>query len=461
MTTSSPHPIPTGPRGLPLVGPLFSFGRDPTGFVTDVARRHGDIARFDVLGTPHFLLSHPDHVQRVLVEHQADEMKDEFTRGLARVVGRGLLTSEGPLWKRQRKLAAPSFSRADVAVYARAMVDRAAALAAEITAPVTRDVHEDMTDVTVDIVVRTLFAREVATGDIGATVGATLTSYRRSFVGPQRMLPEWVPTRSRRVFRRGVRRIDALLGAVIRDARASQQRGSDLLSRLLAAGEADGTGMDNRQLRDELVTMFLAGHETTSIALTSTLYLLGSHPELAARARAELDEVLGERAAGADDLPRLRLLDAILRESMRLYPPAWMVGREALRDLEIGGARIPAGAQLLLSQWVVHRDARWFDAPEEFRPDRWLDGRAASLHRYAYFPFGGGPRVCIGNHFAMLEAVLILATLLQRIEITAAPETELALSPAGRSGRADRCSCSTGRAARVSAAAARRTRHGG
>jgi cytochrome P450 len=432
MTTPAPTTTtpPTGPRGLPLVGPLFDFARDPAAFVARVQREHGDVASFRVLGTPTFLVSHPDHIQRVLVELHADETKDQITRGLIRILGQGLLTSEGQVCKRQRKLAAPSFSRADVSVYARAMVDRARALVDDVRAPAVRDVHDDMTAVTLDVVVRTLFARDVAHGDIGETVGATLSSYRTAYIGPQRMLPEWVPTRSRRVFRRGVKRIDEVLAGVIRDARAHGQRGSDLLSRLLAATDEGGAGMSDQQLRDEIITLFLAGHETTAIALTSALYLMARHPDIAARAREELDRVLGTRPAGADDMPKLTLIDAILRETMRLYPPAWIVGREPVREIEIGGVKIPPGAQVLISQWVVHRDARWFPSPEEFRPDRWLDGSTADLHRYAYFPFGGGPRVCIGNHFAMLEAVLILATLLQHLEVEAVPETHFKLAPA-------------------------------
>ena len=433
-TTTTEAAAPTGPRGLPLVGPLFEFGRDPTAFVTRVSRAHGDIASFRILGTPTFLVSHPDHIQRVLVDLHGDEMKDQITRGLIRILGQGLLTAEGPLWKRQRKLAAPSFSRADVAVYARAMVERTDALVREIAAagaPAVRDVHADMTAVTLDVVVRTLFAREIAEhGDIGETVGATLSSYRKAYIGPQRMLPPWVPTRSRRTFQRGVRRIDEVLAGIIREARASQVRGSDLLSRLLAATDTDGSGMSDQQLRDEIITLFLAGHETTAIALTSALYLLARHPEVAARARAEIDQALGERPAGAEDLARLPLVDAILRETMRIYPPAWIVGREPVRDIEIGGVTVPAGSQVLISQWVVHRDPRWFPEPEVFRPDRWLDGSTAKLHRYAYFPFGGGPRVCIGNHFAMLEAVLILATLLRRVSFEPTAATRFELAPA-------------------------------
>lgn len=425
-----PLASPPGPRGLPWVGSLLPFARDPLAFVSSVAQRHGDIARFTLLGTPTFLLSHPDQVQHILVERPADEIKDEITRGLDRILGQGLLTSEGALWKRQRKLAAPSFSRADVAVYARAMVERTAALVADVGAAEVRDVHTDMTSVTLDVVVRTLFGRE-ATGveDVGETVGALLSAYRRAYIGPQRMLPSWVPTGSRRTFRRGVRRIDEVLAGIIAEARASQRRGSDLLSRLLAATDDEGSGMSDRQLRDEIVTMFLAGHETTAIALTSALYLLATNPDIAARVRAELDAKLGGRPAEAADAPQLKLLDAVVRETMRLYPPAWIIGREAVRPIDIPGAHIPAGSQILMSQWVLHRDPRWFDQPTTFRPDRWLDGSTSSIHRYAYIPFGGGPRVCIGNHFAMLEAVLILATFLQRLEVEPVADTALKLAP--------------------------------
>ena len=187
--------------------------------------------------------------------------------------------------------------------------------------------------------------------------------------------------------------------------------------------------MSDRQLRDEIVTLFLAGHETTAIALTCALHALAAHPDVAARVHAEIDATLGDRPAESADLSRLKLLDAVVRETMRLYPPAWIIGREAVKPIDLPGAHIPAGSQILISQWVMHRDARWFPEPTTFRPDRWLDGSTASLHRHAYIPFGGGPRVCIGNHFAMLEAVLILATYLQRLEVALAPDTTLKLAP--------------------------------
>lgn len=431
--STRPSPLP-GPRGLPWLGMLGPFARDPLGFIERCARDHGDAVGFTVAGKRLFLLSHPDRIQEVLVEHAGASLKDEITSGLSRILGEGLLTSEGATWRRQRKLAAPSFSRADIADYGQAMGARAAALADEIDAagPGTRDVHDDLTRVTLDVVVATLFAREVPGADaVGATVGELLSAFRQAYMGGQRVLPDWVPTRARRTVWRTRRQIDELLGGVIRAARASGQRGSDLLSRLLAATDDDGTGMDDRRLRDEIVTMFLAGHETTAAALTAALYLLANHPEEAAVVRRETDEVLGGRPAGAADLARLRRTEAVVREAMRLYPPAWIIGREATRELRLAdGVVIPPGGQILLSQWVVHRDPRWFAEPDRFRPARWLDGSTAELHKYAFFPFGGGPRVCIGNHFAMLEAVVVLATLMDRLELAALPTTRLDLEPA-------------------------------
>jgi cytochrome P450 len=427
----APSSAPTGPRGLPGVGALLAFARDPLRFVEEMARRHGDVARFPVAGNTTFLVSHPDAIKQVLVDRAGDEIKDQITRGLVRVLGHGLLTSEGDVWRRQRRRAAPSFGRAEVAVYGRAIVARAERMAERIGAREVRDVHADAAAVTLDVVVETLFAHEARGVEaVGPTVCALLSSYRRAFIGPQRFLPAWAPTRSRRVFRRAVREIDEVLAGIVRDARAAGRRGDDLLSHLLAATDDEGRAMDDRQLRDEIVTLFLAGHETTAIALTTALYLLASHPDVAARARAEIDAVLADRPAEAADAARLPFVDAIVREAMRLYPPAWIVGREAVRDVTIGGVTIPAGGQILASQWVVHRDARWFPEPTAFRPGRWLDGSTASIPRFAYFPFGGGPRICIGNHFAMLEAILILATLIRRIDVDLVPESRLELSPA-------------------------------
>jgi cytochrome P450 len=242
-------------------------------------------------------------------------------------------------------------------------------------------------------------------------------------------LPEWFPTPSKLRYREAVRQIDAIIGRIIRQRQSGQHDPGDLLGRLLAARDDGGGRMSDAQMRDELVTLFLAGHETTALSLAYCFYLLATHPEAEARWQTELDTVLEGRPPTAADVPRLMYTDWIVRESMRLYPPAWTIAREALADCQIGGFHIPQGAQLWPVQWIVHRDPRWFDRPDEFLPERWDGDLARRLPRCAYFPFGDGPRICIGQSFAMLEAVLILATIGQRMRLTVRPGFRLQLAP--------------------------------
>jgi cytochrome P450 len=375
------------------------------------------------------LLSHPDHVQEVLVQ-QADRLaKDQITSGLSRILGEGLLTSEGATWKRQRKLAAPSFSRADVAVYGQAMGARGAALADEITRTGggARDVHADMTRVTLDVVVETLFAREVpGVGSLGDTVGELLTAFRRAFIGGQRLLPDWVPTASRRTVWRTRRQIDELLLGVIQRARAGDVSGPDLLSMLIEARDAEtGEAMDDRQLRDEAMTIFLAGHETTANALTFSWLLLSRYPAAYRELRAEVTQALGGRSPGVDDLARLSQPRRVVQEAMRLYPPAWIIGRSTNEPDEIGGYEIPARSIVFVSPYVIHRHPGLWENPEGFDPGRF----ATEPPRGAYLPFGAGPRMCIGNGFAMMEAELVLATLAQRLRFDLVPGEPVKLEP--------------------------------
>lgn len=246
-------------------------------------------------------------------------------------------------------------------------------------------------------------------------------------------LKDWVPTPRNLRMNRAVATIDRVLYKIIAQRRASGARTDeskqDLLGILLDARDEDGAKMDDRQLRDEAVTLFLAGHETTALALAHTFYLLSKHPDVERKLLAEIDSVLGGKLATAEDVRRLTYTDQVLKESMRLFPPAWTTGREATEPIELGGYSIPKGAQLLVSQWVVHRDPRWFPNPEGFDPERWDAKRAAAVPKYAYFPFGGGPRVCIGNHFAMMEAALLLVTLLQRYRFELLPGQRLDLKP--------------------------------
>jgi cytochrome P450 len=231
-------------------------------------------------------------------------------------------------------------------------------------------------------------------------------------------------------FRKAIRNVDAIIGHILADRRRSGEDRGDLLSALLAAQDEAGNAMSDRQLRDECVTLFLAGHETTSIALGNTLYLLSKHPEIEARVHEEARSVLGSRAASSDDFPRLELTERVIKESMRLYPPVYTIGRQLLSDFELGGYTIPKGHMLLFVQWVTHRSAKCFTDPLRFDPDRWLPERAKTIHKYAYFPFGGGPRICIGNHFAMMEAVLVLSTLIREYRFDLLPGQSLELQPA-------------------------------
>jgi cytochrome P450 len=292
-----------------------------------------------------------------------------------------------------------------------------------------RDVHADMMRLALDIVARTLFGASAA--GQAETVGRALEALMTYYASVMSLLPwlRWLPTPGNRRFRRAVRDLNAVVYDMIARRRADGPGGEDLLSRLLPLRDEAGRGMTDRELRDEVVTLFLAGHETTALALSYCFYLLATHPDAEARLSAELAEVLRGRSPTSSDVPRLRYAEWVVKESMRLYPPAPSIGREAINDCEIGGYHVPKGTQIGLVQWIVHRDPRWFDEPEAFKPERWDNDRAKRLPRGAYFPFGDGPRICIGTHFAMMETVLILATVLQRYRLELAPGYRLELFP--------------------------------
>jgi cytochrome P450 len=287
----------------------------------------------------------------------------------------------------------------------------------------TRDLQAEMNCLTLEITAQTLFgaAADDRTAEVRGALAAAFAGFDAR-LGSWLRLPEWVPTPKNLAARRAVRRLDEIVYGFIRRRRASGEQRDDLLSILLhARDEGDGSGMTDRQLRDEAMTLFLAGHETTALALTWTGYLLAQHPGAAAKLRAELQAVLGGRPPAVADLPRLAYAERVVLESMRLYPPAYAIGREAAAPCEVLGYPVPAGTTVFMSQWVMHRDPRFWHDPEKFDPDRWEGGLAQRLPRFAYFPFGGGPRLCIGNHFAMMEAVLVLATMAQRFRLTLVP----------------------------------------
>jgi cytochrome P450 len=406
---------------------LFHFAKDPLRAFTEAARRYGDVVEFTQLRGDYLLLSHPDVIEAVL-QHKGGELrKDFFTRDLGAILGQGLLNAEGEVWRRQRKLMAPTFQPRELAVFADSMNACADALALQLTDGELRDVHADGMHLALDVVVRTLFGSKLERfDDVERALGEITTQFRLLWQTWRALLPRWMPLPARERLKRIRAELEVILLELIQRKRLTP--GKDLLSYLIALTDEEGHGMTDEQLKDESMTLFLAGHETTALAFTYTFRLLARHPEIYARVLAEVDDVLAGRAPTHADVERLRFTSAVVRESLRLYPPVWTIARQATADIEIAGVPIAANTQVILSQWVVHRDARWFREPERFRPERWLAGECANLPRFAYFPFGGGPRVCIGHHFALLELVLLVARLSQTVTFEPTDE-ELVLAP--------------------------------
>jgi cytochrome P450 len=395
-------------------GQLGSVRRDPLGFFTHCARTYGDITGMRYFNFRVFFINNPDYIEDVLVNNARKFHKGRVLQANKNVFGEGLLTSEGSFWLRQRRLAQPAFHRARIAAYAETMVGYTERLFDSWRDGEERDIHQEMMRVTLQIVGKTLFDADVARDAKEVGESLELLMELSADFGRAILIPSWVPTLGNIRKSRAIKRLDKIIYRIIEERRKSGRDAGDLLSMLLAARDEDGSRMTDKQLRDESITLFLAGHETTANLLSWTWWLLAQNPMAEKKMHAELDGVLGGKVPTFDDVAKLRYTELVLTESMRLYPPAWGTARVAIEDHEIGGYKVPKGTGVSLSQWVMHRDPRWFDAPEEFRPERWEDGLAKRLPRFAYFPFGGGPRQCIGNTFALMEATLVLATIAQR-----------------------------------------------
>lgn len=414
---------PPGPPGRLLLGNLPEFARDLLGFFTACAKQYGDIVSMRLGRRPAYLVNSPALVEAVLVTRHRNFVKHSFFwRHVEAIFGRGLLTSEGDFWLRQRRLLAPAFHHDRIQAYGQVMVDRAERMLEGWRDGEIRDVHPDMMHLTLEIVAKALFDAEVTADvdEVGEALDTVLEQVAARFRRPFG-IPDWIPTPGNRRYRRGVARLERVVYRIIAEHRARRAPGTDLLSVLMSIRDDAGRGMSERQLRDESVTLLLAGHETTALVLSWTWVLLARHPEVSRMLERELERTLGDRPPSLSDLPALRYTEAVILESMRLFPPAYAIGREAVSDGELGGYPVPAGTTIFMSPWVMHRDARFYDDPERFAPERWMDGLAERLPRFAYLPFGGGPRVCIGNRFAMMEAVLILATVARRFRLALAP----------------------------------------
>jgi cytochrome P450 len=422
--------LPTMPHHLPVLGHVLSYARNPLGFFQRAAKL-GPLTRIDLMGIRAVMVNDPDLVEAICVTQNRQFKKDRFAQDLQRVLGKGLLTSDGDFWRRQRKLAQPAFHRDRIAGYGKTMIDLTLSTIERWKDGEPRDAHTDMMALTLDIVGKTLFGADV--GSRAREIGECLEHVSERYADTIAMaVPHWdkLPTPLNRRFRAAVVRLDGIMRELLASHRAGKTGdGHDLLSMLMAARDDDGSGMSDDQLRDEAITILLAGHETTAIALSFTWLLLSQNPEVRARLEAEVDEVFGDRPPTHADLPRLVFTERVVRESMRLYPPAWSIGREAADDVELGGERFDRGTWFWFFPWVMHRDARWFENPERFDPDRWSGDLAKRIPRFAYFPFSGGPRQCIGNSFATMELVLCLATITRRFRLEVAPDYELELVP--------------------------------
>jgi cytochrome P450 len=416
--------LPDGPPRTLLWGNLRELASDRLGGLTAYAREYGDVVPLRLGFFPYVLVSHPALIEEVLVNENRNFVKGREYRLNRLTLGRGLLTSEGSFWLRQRRLVQPAFRRESVRRHAPEIVAAAERIVGrwEEDEPQV-DLLAAMLRIALDAAARTLFGADLAgrEADIFHGLEAALLRFRERFDSVF-ALPDSVPTPRNVRLRRAIKRLDRTVYSLIAERREGRHADDDLLALLLAASE-DGAGMTDVQLRDEVVTLMLAGHETTANALVWTWYLLARNPDCDRRVGDEVTAVLGERAPTAADVPNLRYTDLVVREALRLYPPSWGITRQAVREVTLGGYRLRAGTHVAMCQWIVHRDPRWFDEPERFQPERWNETRP-DLPRYAYFPFGGGQRLCVGSPFAMLELILVVASIAQRFRLELMQETD-------------------------------------
>lgn len=426
---------PPGPTGSFKLLAMSDFRRDPLAFFQTLAAEYGDIAQFQMGPQRINLISSPEEIRRVLVTENASFMKGRFLQIAKReFLGDGLLTSEGELHQKQRRLIQPLFHRQMIHQYGHVMVDYGTRLRTRWQPGQNVNMAEEMMRLTLAIVGKTLFDADVESD--APAIGEALTVLLEMFdeiTNPMMALPllRKIPTRRRRRFQKARALIDSVILQVINDYRHGHSDRRHLLSVMMDARDTDGdgSGMSDQQIRDEALTLFLAGHETTANALSWTWYLLSQHPRVEHQFHQELDSVLQGRLPSAEDLPLLPYTRLILTESMRLYPPAWIVGRMALHDYPIQNYVIHKGEVVVACQYIVHHDPRWYDNPYEFRPERWLENKRSDLPKFAYFPFGGGPRVCVGEAFAWMEGILLLATLGQQWQMRMISDEPVKLHP--------------------------------
>ena len=431
-----PGPVIRSPLAQLKFG--LDYLRDPLGILGRFQAQYGDFYRLQVGELQQFTITHPDDIREVLVTQASKFVKDSSYRdpkaGIARYLGNGLLTSDGAFWKRQRRLVAPAFHPRRIETYAAAMVEHTTAMLAGWRDGARLDIAAAMSSLTLAIVAKVLFSTDVSAATVRITAAMEII---QKVLGETMFMPSWVPDPRQWQALRARRDLDTVVYRIIDEWRAVGEDRGDLLSMLLLAEDEDGQRMTDQQLRDELITLILAGHETTANTLNWAWMLLAQHPEVEAKLHAELDAVLAGRPPQLEDLPQLVYTEMVIKEVMRLYPAAWSVSREAIAEVELRKGVLPRGSVVYVLLYFTQRDPRWWSDPERFDPERFRSEHMAAIPRYAYLPFGGGPRVCIGNGFAMMEARLLLATIASRYRLallpghTVTPAPLITLNPKG------------------------------
>lgn len=419
---------PPGPNGLPILGNSLQFFRNPTSFAERCIRTYGDVVSLRVAGTPTFLLGHPDHVKYVLADNFENYEKGALYREELSFLGDGLLVSEGDHRAQQRKLIAPQFHPDRIERYARIMVAYAERTVAELPANEPVAVDEWMQGLALEIIAKALMDVDVSTSapEIRRALEDVMEGARASSRIPV-SVPGWVPTPGNVRYDRAMDTFDSIVADIIREHREDPDPPDTVVSTLVDASDSSDYSLTDRQIRNEITTLLLAGHDTTALGLSYTLYLLAKHPDEQRHLLEEIDRVVGDGSPDPDDVADLDRTEAAIKEGLRLFPPSYLFVRDAIDSDEIGGFRVPSGSMVVLHPWSVHRDERFFDDPARFDPGRWDDGLESELHSFAYFPFSGGPRRCVGEHFAWMEMQLVLVTLLRhyRFELAFDPPVEL------------------------------------
>jgi cytochrome P450 len=423
---------PPGPKGSVFTGAANDFRKERVRFLKESRDQYGDIVHFKLFQRHAYLLNHPDYIRAVLVENPEKFHKSPLLKQTTKeLIGYGSLVIEGDYWKQRRRLIQPAFHHHRIAAYADVMVEYTQQMLKNWQTGATYDMTDQMMKLTLGIAAKTLFDADVSdqANKIGNAITVGLHATMARMQRPILNFFDWLPTRANRERKQSGEVLHNVVMGMINERRASGEDKGDLLSMLLLSKDEDGTAMNDREIHDEAMTLFIAGHETTALALTWTFYLLAQNPDIVEKLMQELDGVLGGRAPTMNDLAALPYSEMIVKEAMRLYPPAWVVSRLAIEPLTVGDYHIDASSLVLMSPYVMHRDARYFPEPERFLPERFSAENEKSLPKYAYFPFGGGPRVCIGNQFAMMEARLVLATVMQQYQPELVAGQQIVLNP--------------------------------